>query len=116
MTVLRPEKMFNGVIPIVMAGILGIYGLIVAVIFQGAITNGDEIKKNYPKNYGLLGAGLCCGIACLGAGLAIGIVGDAGVRAMAQQDKIFIGLLLIMIFAEALALYGFIVALILGSA
>ena len=113
MTVLRPEKMFNGVIPIVMAGILGIYGLIVAVIFDNNVRSN---KTNYAKQYGLLGAGLCCGIACLGAGLAIGIVGDAGVRAMAQQDKIFIGLLLIMIFAEALALYGFIVALILGSA
>ena len=113
MTVLRPEKMFNGVIPIVMAGILGIYGLITAVIFKGTL---GRNKENYATQYGLLGAGLCVGIASLGAGLAIGIVGDAGVRAMAQQDKIFIGLLLIMIFAEALALYGFIVGLILGSA
>ena len=48
------------------------------------------------------------------AGLAIGIVGDAGVRAYAQQDKIFVGMILILIFAEALGLYGFIVALILS--
>ena len=112
MTVLRPEKMFNGVIPIVMAGILGIYGLITAVIFKNSV--GHNLQS-YATNYAILGAGMCVGIACLGAGLAIGIVGDAGVRAMAQQDKIFIGLLLIMIFAEALALYGFIVGLILGS-
>jgi V-type H+-transporting ATPase proteolipid subunit len=49
------------------------------------------------------------------AGLAIGIVGDAGVRAYAQQDKIFVGMILILIFAEALGLYGFIVALILSQ-
>ena len=49
------------------------------------------------------------------AGLAIGIVGDAGVRANAQQDKIFVGMVLILIFAEALGLYGMIIAIILAS-
>lgn len=49
------------------------------------------------------------------AGLSIGIVGDAGVRANAQQDKIFVGMILILIFGEALALYGLIVSLILTS-
>lgn len=49
------------------------------------------------------------------AGLSIGIVGDAGVRANAQQEKIFVGMILILIFGEALALYGLIVSLILTS-
>jgi F0F1-type ATP synthase membrane subunit c/vacuolar-type H+-ATPase subunit K len=40
--------------------------------------------------------------------MAIGIVGDAGVRANAQQPKLFVGMILILIFAEALALYGLI--------
>jgi V-type H+-transporting ATPase proteolipid subunit len=47
--------------------------------------------------------------------LAIGIVGDAGVKANAQQEKIFVGMILILIFAEALGLYGLIVALILSQ-
>jgi len=34
--------------------------------------------------------------------MAIGIVGDAGVRAVGQQDKLFVGMILILIFAEAL--------------
>ena len=33
--VLKPELLFKSIIPIVMAGILGIYGLIVAVLFNG---------------------------------------------------------------------------------
>ena len=49
------------------------------------------------------------------AGLAIGIVGDAGDKANAQQEKIFVGMILILIFAEALGLYGLIVALILSQ-
>merc|ERR1712014_533676 len=106
--VLNPELIFKSIIPVVMAGILGIYGLIVAVIAKAGVDN------NWKKQYALLGAGLCCGLSSLAAGLAIGIVGDAGIRAAAQQPKIFIGMILILIFAEALGLYGFIVALILG--
>jgi ATP synthase proteolipid subunit len=34
MGVLKPELIFQSIIPIIMAGILGIYGLIVAVILQ----------------------------------------------------------------------------------
>lgn len=51
----------------------------------------------------------------LSAGMAIGIVGDAGVRAVGQQERLFVGMILILIFAEALGLYGMIVALILSQ-
>ena len=67
------------------------------------------------SGYSALAAGLCCGMAGLSAGIAIGIVGDAGVRANARQPKLFVGVILILIFAEALGLYGLIVALILSA-
>jgi V-type H+-transporting ATPase proteolipid subunit len=35
MGVLKPELIFKSIVPIIMAGILGIYGLIVAVILSG---------------------------------------------------------------------------------
>ncbi len=47
--------------------------------------------------------------------MAIGVVGDAGVRCNARNPKLFVGVILILIFAEALGLYGLIVALILSS-
>ena len=62
-----------------------------------------------------LGAGLSCGLSSLAAGLAIGVVGDAGVRATGQNEKLFVGMILILIFAEALGLYGLIVALIMSQ-
>ena len=79
MGVLRHELIFKSVVPVVMAGILGIYGLIVSFMMNGAI---DE-KINFFYGYRFLCSGLCCGLSALGAGLAIGIVGDAGVRANA---------------------------------
>ena len=111
MGVLKPDKIIKSVIPVIMAGILGIYGLIVAVILNQKITNPYDEKSGY-KHFA---SGLCCGLSSLGAGIAIGIGGDAGVRALGQTDKIFVGMMLILIFAEALGLYGLIVSLILSS-
>ena len=62
-----------------------------------------------------LGSGLAVGISGLAAGYAIGIVGDSGVRGTGQQPKLFVGMILILIFAEVLGLYGLIVALILST-
>ena len=113
MGVMRPELVMKSIVPVVMAGVLGIYGLIVAVIIG---TNVDP-TKNYTffDGFAQLASGLSCGLAGLAAGMAIGIVGDAGVRATAQQPKLFVGMILILIFAEALALYGLIVGIILSQ-
>lgn len=57
-------------------------------------------------------AGLSAGLCSLLSGLAIGVVGDAGVRGLVKQPKLFVGLVLILIFAEVLGLYGFIIGFI----
>ena len=113
MGVLKPEKIIKAIIPVIMAGILGIYGLIVSVILIQKVV--DHKTYNYSKGFSHLASGLCCGISSWAAGIAIGIAGDAGARALGQQDKVFVGMMLILIFAEALGLYGLIVALILAA-
>merc|ERR1719238_1514312 len=98
MGVLHSEMIMKSIIPIIMAGVLGIYGLIVAVLLASGI-KGEAYGYASFSGYAGLSAGLCCGMAGLSAGIAIGIV----------------GVVLILIFAEALGLYGLIVALILSS-
>ncbi|CAM9370338.1 unnamed protein product [Discosporangium mesarthrocarpum] len=117
MGVMNPGLVMRNIIPVVMAGVLGIYGLIVAVILQGSISMPDASGTKFSSfsGYAFLAAGLCCGLSGLAAGMAIGIVGDAGVRAVGQQERLFVGMILILIFAEALGLYGMIVALILSQ-
>merc|ERR1719378_1711762 len=115
MGVLHSEMVMKSIIPIIMAGVLGIYGLIVAVLLGSGISGDKAYGYASYSGYSALAAGLCCGMAGLSAGIAIGIVGDAGVRANARQPKLFVGVILILIFAEALGLYGLIVALILSS-
>lgn len=65
--------------------------------------------------YAHLASGISCGLSCLAAGLSIGVVGDAGVRAVGQNERLFVGMILILIFGEALALYGLIVSLIMSQ-
>merc|ERR1712025_935883 len=113
MAIMRPDKIMSSIIPVVMAGVLGIYGLITAVIINGAITQPDTYSAYL--GFAHLGAGMTVGMSALAAGLAIGIVGDAGVRANAQQPRLFVGMILILIFAEALGLYGLIVGLVVAS-
>ncbi|CEM10528.1 unnamed protein product [Vitrella brassicaformis CCMP3155] len=115
MGVMRPDLVMRSIIPVVMAGVLGIYGLITAVILNGKIGADPSTYSNF-SGFQHLGAGLTVGLSSLAAGLAIGIVGDAGVRANAQQPRLFVGMILILIFAEALGLYGLIVGLVMGSA
>ncbi|KAJ5919111.1 vacuolar ATPase V0 domain subunit c [Penicillium verhagenii] len=77
----------------------------------------NDLKQNLALYTGFiqLGAGLAVGLAGLAAGLAIGVVGDAGVRGSAQQPRLYVGMILILIFAEVLGLYGLIVALLMNS-
>jgi V-type H+-transporting ATPase proteolipid subunit len=111
MAVLRPDLIVKNIVPIVMAGIIGIYGLVVSVLIA------NDLGQSIPLYTGFiqLGAGLAVGLAGMAAGFAIGIVGDAGVRGTAQQPRLYVGMILILIFAEVLGLYGLIVALLMNS-
>lgn len=127
----------KNVIPVVMAGVIGIYGLIIAVILGGNIPSPTVgTRENVYSIYtGMahLCAGLCCGLSGLAAGGCIGIIGDYGVRSVGyrtsnisvvfstdkgsgfdaddeaaggggDENKLFVGMLIMLIFSEALAL------------
>jgi len=122
--------------------VLGIYGLIVAVILNGKLVPpdyyGNSLYSQY-SGFSHLAAGLCCGLSSLASGLAIGIAADAGTRAVGAQasmaaswkkmgftgdsggqvtssgDALFVGTVLIQVFAGNLGLYGLISALILSQ-
>lgn len=158
----HPEGVMKNIIPIVMAGVIGIYGLIVAVILGQSIDTPDNNRYNTYSTYTAmahLAAGLCCGLSGLAAGGTIGIIGDYGIRSIGyritkvslfestspnaldgptrpsnntqetsgllaaedfdfeadDQNKLFVSMLIMLIFSEALALYGLIVALIVSQ-
>lgn len=151
MGVTYPAGIMKNIIPIVMAGVLGIYGLIVAVIIADGIREpGENGYNTYSlfNGYTHLAAGLCCGLSCLAAGGTIGTIGytgtinygakaaqgtrgwmthtrgqtadddganDSATKYQEDANKVYVGFLIMLIFAEAIALYGLIVALILSQ-
>merc|ERR1712161_168661 len=73
----HPSSIMKNVIPIVMAGVIGIYGLIVGVIIAQSISVPSLDRENSYNTYS--------GLAHLCAGICIGIVGDYGVRAVGYR-------------------------------
>lgn len=46
----------------------------------------------------------------LAAGYGIGVIGEHGIRAYIKQSRIFVPLVLLLIFAEVLGLYGYVLS------
>eukprot|EP00588_Corethron_pennatum_P014901 CAMPEP_0194279156 /NCGR_PEP_ID=MMETSP0169-20130528/13485_1 /TAXON_ID=218684 /ORGANISM="Corethron pennatum, Strain L29A3" /LENGTH=195 /DNA_ID=CAMNT_0039023529 /DNA_START=141 /DNA_END=728 /DNA_ORIENTATION=+ len=143
MGVNHPGGIVKNLVAVVMAGVLGIYGLIVSIIINGGITSPQENNNTYSQFTGWahLAAGLSCGLCCLASGYATGISGEYGVKCTglrAQLNharngrafmggggrevtdegdaaKLYIASVTILSFSGAIGLYGFIVALIITS-
>ncbi|OLN85735.1 V-type proton ATPase 16 kDa proteolipid subunit 2 [Colletotrichum chlorophyti] len=102
-------------IPVVMSGIIAVYSLVISVLIVQDLTPPDNGSYSLFNGFMHLACGLSVGFTGLAAGYTIGIVGDKGVRSYMQQSRIFVGMVLILIFGEVLGLYGLIVALILNT-
>ncbi|KAJ3036197.1 v-type proton ATPase 16 kDa proteolipid subunit 2 [Rhizophlyctis rosea] len=109
----RPDIVMKSLIPVVMAGIIAVYGLVVAVLLSNDLNPSNPYSLFAGAIH--LAAGLATGFAGMSAGYAIGVVGDACVRGYLYQPRLFVGMVLILIFAEVLGLYGLIVSLILNT-
>jgi len=134
-----PELLMKNIIPVVMVGVLGIYGIITSIIISGKIYMPDEngaCRYSQFSGYAHLSAGVCVGLASLASGIALGIASNAGVRANGaqsamtinwkkmgfsgansasdkQNDALFVAGVLIQVFASNIGLYSLICALIL---
>nr|OQO28135.1 V-type proton ATPase 16 kDa proteolipid subunit 2 [Rachicladosporium sp. CCFEE 5018] len=111
----RSDLIMKSLIPVVMSGIIAVYALVVSVLIAGNMKPPPEQHYSLFTGFMHLACGLSVGLTGLAAGYAIGVVGDTGVRAYMQQSRIFVGMVLILIFGEVLGLYGLIVSLILNT-
>ncbi|KAG5519109.1 hypothetical protein PMAC_002196 [Pneumocystis sp. 'macacae'] len=102
----KQELIMKSFIPVVMSGIIGVYGLVISVLIAGNLSP----VENYSLFDGLLhlSSGLCVGMTGIASGYSIGIIGDNGVRSYMRQPKIFVSMVLVLIFSEVLGLYGYV--------
>lgn len=119
--------------PIVISGVLAIYGIIVSVILGQSIQDENLDQKD---GYRYLSAGLSVGLACLASGIGLArfledfMTGHAELEGLEGSDEEplmpgrrsrqritspSIRFLMILCFLEAIGLYGLIVALVLMS-
>jgi V-type H+-transporting ATPase proteolipid subunit len=139
-----PDLVWRNLIPIVMAGVNGIYGLITSIVILGAIQapkDGGINTYSFYSGCAHLAAGLCCGLSGLGSGACIGIAGDSAIMACGAYDveskrsltnrgnrggaggkkkagggdKLFVAMVLVQVFAGNIALYGLIASIILSQ-
>lgn len=83
-------------------------GFMVAVIANGKIATFDQFT-----NFGnsLFAAGLISGLTLAGVSLTIGAIGSVGLVCIRKQRKLFVGMVLLIIFAQAVGFYAFIISL-----
>ncbi|CAK7221189.1 v-type proton ATPase 16 kDa proteolipid subunit 2 [Sporothrix curviconia] len=112
----RPDLIMKCLIPVVMSGIIAVYALVISVLIAQDLAPPSS-NNHYSLFNGFmhLACGISVGATGLAAGYCIGVVGDKGVRAYMEQSRIFVGMVLILIFGEVLGLYGLIVGLILNT-
>lgn len=92
-----------------MAGIIAVYSLVVAVLIAGNLDPPDKTSYTLFSSALHLACGLSVGLTGLAAGYSIGLVGDKGVRSYMEQSRVFVGMVLILIFGEVLGLYGLVI-------
>ena len=91
----HPGGIIKNLLATIMAGVLGIFGLIVSIIIGGSIgfpTDQGYTTYSQYNAWAHLAAGLCCGGTCLAAGFATGVAGEAsivavGVRVVGNRAK-----------------------------
>ena len=99
-------------IPIIIAGVLAIYGLIYSVIVLQAVTAPDYSSNS---GYAQFVGGMTLGLCCLASGISVGVVGKQGILSISQNKTSVTKVILNLIYCEALGLYGLIFALIASS-
>jgi V-type H+-transporting ATPase proteolipid subunit len=90
MGVNHPGGIIKNLVAIIMAGVLGIYGLIVAIIIAGGVSSPMNNGNTYSQFTGWahMAAGLCCGFSCLAAGFATGVAGEVGIVATGLRAEL----------------------------
>lgn len=96
------------------AFVVSLLGAGLAVAAEGAAAGAGDASA---KAIIAIGAGIAVGIAAFGAALGQGRVGAAAMESIGRNpnaaDKIFLPLVLTFALLEALALYGFVIAILL---
>jgi len=116
-----PRIRTKNLISIIFCEVVGIYGIIGAIVFSAkingkAISNTDVFtQSNFFTGYALFWAGLTMGVCNLLCGIAVGISGSNAALADAADPALFVKILVIEVFSSILGLFGLIIGLLISG-
>jgi V/A-type H+-transporting ATPase subunit K len=87
----------------------GIFSASTAMILTKQISGQPQALTDQ-LGFTMIGAGLAIGLAGLGAGLGMGTASAAAIGAVAEKPEVFARTLIYIVFIEAIAIYGLVVA------
>lgn len=95
---------------VAIASIVQAYNQISTEAAEGEITEGESIMK---IGLSRIGSGLAIGLAGLGAGIGLGTASAAAIGAVTEKPEMFGRTMIYVVFTEAIAIYGLVIALLL---
>ncbi|MEM2896347.1 MAG: ATP synthase subunit C [Candidatus Bathyarchaeia archaeon] len=92
--------------------ILLILSMALAIISSFALVSYAQAEEGAGADVGLalIGAAIAIGLSGLGSALSMGTASAAAIGAMAEKPEIFSKTLIYIVFIEAIAIYGLVVA------
>lgn len=101
-------------LPLILLPVMGIASALTYDTVQHAVADQNENGAgNYDNVAIAFAAALAIGLPALGAGMAISSAGTAAISALAEQPDTFFKSFLVVALAEALAIYGLIMGILL---
>jgi V/A-type H+-transporting ATPase subunit K len=86
------------------------------VFAEAQVQEAEGIARAKVVGWGFLSAAIAVGFSCIGAGIAVSVVGSAAMGAVAERPELMGRSLIYVGLAEGIAIYGLIVAImILGK-
>ena len=120
-----PRIQSKNLISVILCEACGIFGLIIALlVYQQKRVNGswDDIyfsRESYQiaenSGYAAFWVGILVGLSNLWCGICVGVLGSSTALVTAQNGTTFISMLVVIIFASAIGLYGVIIGIIVNT-
>jgi V-type H+-transporting ATPase 21kDa proteolipid subunit len=117
-----PRIRSKNLVSVIFCEATAIYGVILAIILLNKVSEPDSKIYNFVEGwdfatfyfagYGVFFSGCSVGFTNIASGISVGIAGSSCALADAQDESLFVKILIVEIFASALGIFGIIVGII----